>query len=177
MGDVKRDESVERGDSLIGAYPWRTMCYEHIFYPPTQTWGRGRYVLQWGCLGVRHECSAVRDAVVWDLTPALRIWREREGTGPGDQYRLGLYPWRTIRAKGLSVTLERVHTCIHLRFYEGALECPTKERHGISTEQDTSLGRHHTTKRLSSAQSPGYGGGPTASLCMVLPRVQVFGLD
>lgn len=64
MGDVKRDASVERGDSLIEAYPWRTMCYEHIFYPPTQIWGRGEYVLHWDRLGVPHECSAVRDAVV-----------------------------------------------------------------------------------------------------------------
>lgn len=126
--------------------------------------GGGVGWLQWGRWGVRHECSTVRTCCVLRSNPCPEnLEGEKEGAESADQYRLGLYPWRTM-----SVSLERAHTSIHLRSYEGALECPTKERHGILTEQDTSLGRHHPRKRLSSAQSPGCGGGPTASLCRVL---------
>lgn len=30
MEDVKTDESVGTGNSLIGGYHWRTTCYEHM---------------------------------------------------------------------------------------------------------------------------------------------------
>lgn len=57
-------------------------------------------------------------------------------------------------ARDLNVSLERVHTGVHLGSHEGAAEVPHERKTRLSTERETSLGSHPPSKHLSPLRSP-----------------------